>query len=60
LSDACCDAIYPSVDNGIAAGLKDFSGGTLICKCANKPMKVSVKAQTAHNHACGCTKCWKP
>jgi S-(hydroxymethyl)glutathione synthase len=21
---------------------------------------VSLSAQTAHNHACGCTKCWKP
>jgi S-(hydroxymethyl)glutathione synthase len=23
-------------------------------------VKVSVGAQTAHNHVCGCTKCWKP
>jgi S-(hydroxymethyl)glutathione synthase len=23
-------------------------------------VKVSVKSQSAHNHACGCTKCWKP
>jgi S-(hydroxymethyl)glutathione synthase len=21
---------------------------------------MSVKAQSAHNHVCGCTKCWKP
>ena len=53
-------SIHPSVDNGIKPGAKDFAGGTLVCKCADKPVKVAVKAQTAHNHACGCTKCWKP
>ena len=21
---------------------------------------MKVDAQSAHNHACGCTKCWKP
>ena len=53
-------SIHPSVDHGIKQGLKDFAGGTLVCKCTSKPVKVAVKAQTAHNHACGCTKCWKP
>ena len=53
-------SIHPSVDNGIKPGAKDFAGGTLVCKCTDKPVKVAVKAQTAHNHACGCTKCWKP
>ncbi len=53
-------SIHPSVDHGIKQGSKDFAGGTLICKCTTKPVKVAVKAQTAHNHACGCTKCWKP
>ena len=53
-------SIHPSVDNGIKRGAKDFAGGTLVCKCADKPVKVSVKSQSAHNHACGCTKCWKP
>ena len=23
-------------------------------------MKVAIKGDVAHNHACGCTKCWKP
>ena len=23
-------------------------------------MKVGIKGDVAHNHACGCTKCWKP
>ena len=52
--------IHPSVDNGIAAETPDFPGGTLVCKCATNPVKVEVKAQTMFNHACGCTKCWKP
>jgi len=21
---------------------------------------VKIKGQVAHNHVCGCTKCWKP
>lgn len=53
-------SIHPSVDNGIKPGTKDFAGGTLVCKCTDKPVKVTVKSQSAHNHACGCTKCWKP
>jgi S-(hydroxymethyl)glutathione synthase len=53
-------SIHPAVDNGIKPGRKDFAGGTLVCHCSSKPVKVTVKAQTAHNHACGCTKCWKP
>ncbi len=52
--------IHPSVDNGIKAAKKNFAGGTLVCKCATNPVEVSVSSQTAHNHACGCTKCWKP
>jgi S-(hydroxymethyl)glutathione synthase len=53
-------SIHPSVDNGIKPRAKDFAGGTLVCNCVDKPVKVSVKSQSAHNHACGCTKCWKP
>ena len=53
-------SIHPSVDNGIKPRAKDFAGGTLVCKCADKPVKVSIKSQSGHNHACGCTKCWKP
>jgi S-(hydroxymethyl)glutathione synthase len=53
-------SIHPSVDNGIKPTAKEFAGGTLKCKCAQNPVEVSIKAQTAHNHACGCTKCWKP
>ena len=53
-------SIHPSVDHGVKPGAKDFSGGTLVCKCKDKPVKLSIKSQSAHNHACGCTKCWKP
>jgi len=53
-------SIHPSVDNGVKQGSKDFAGGTLTCKCTDKPVKVALGGQTAHNHACGCTKCWKP
>ena len=53
--------IHPAVDNGIrhtqAAG---FAGAGLTCHCATDPVEVSVGAQCAHNHVCGCTKCWKP
>jgi len=37
-----------------------FSGGTLRCHCATDVVEVSIKGQVAFNHACGCTKCWKP
>jgi S-(hydroxymethyl)glutathione synthase len=53
-------SIHPSVDNGIRPAARDFAGGTLVCKCAQNPVEVTVKSQSAHNHACGCTKCWKP
>lgn len=53
-------AIHPSVDNGIKPAASGFSGGTLTCKCATNPVEVTIKSQTAHNHVCGCTKCWKP
>jgi S-(hydroxymethyl)glutathione synthase len=53
-------SIHPSVDNGIKPGSDTFAGGTLTCHCAHDPVTVKVDAQSAHNHACGCTKCWKP
>jgi S-(hydroxymethyl)glutathione synthase len=53
-------SIHPLVDKGVAPGAKDFKGGTLTCHCAQNPVTVSIKGNVAHNHACGCTKCWKP
>jgi S-(hydroxymethyl)glutathione synthase len=53
-------SIHPAVDNGVKPGNPSFAGGTLQCKCASNPVEVSVANQSAHNHVCGCTKCWKP
>ncbi len=53
-------SIHPSVDNGIKPAADNFAGGTLSCKCTDNPVVVSIKGQSAHNHACGCTRCWKP
>ena len=50
------DASVTTTDPGSAS----FAGGTLHCKCASNPVEVSIAAQSAHNHVCGCTKCWKP
>ncbi len=52
--------IHPAVDGGVKPGNPSFKGGTLRCKCPSDPVVVTVSAQTAHNHVCGCTKCWKP
>jgi S-(hydroxymethyl)glutathione synthase len=53
-------SIHPAVDAGVKPGNKEFSGGTLVCHCKDKPVTVTVSSQTAFNHVCGCTKCWKP
>ncbi|MDT1062719.1 S-(hydroxymethyl)glutathione synthase [Paracoccus sp. CPCC 101403] len=60
MSDTSGVKIHPAVDNGIKPAKAGFAGGELHCKCASNPVRVAVKAQTAHNHVCGCTKCWKP
>jgi S-(hydroxymethyl)glutathione synthase len=52
--------IHPSVDRGLSPASPDFKGGTLKCKCAQDPVEIRVESQVAHNHVCGCTKCWKP
>jgi S-(hydroxymethyl)glutathione synthase len=51
-------SLHPSIDNGL--GAKDFAGGTLVCKCSSNQVNVALKGNVAFNHACGCTKCWKP
>ena len=50
----------PAIDAGIQPAAPGFSGGVLRCHCAHDAVEVTIDAQTAHNHACGCTKCWKP
>jgi S-(hydroxymethyl)glutathione synthase len=53
-------SIHPAVDHGIKPAAANFAGGTLYCHCSDGKVAVSIKGQTAHNHVCGCTKCWKP
>lgn len=52
--------VHPSVDQGVVPGDPDFAGGILNCHCAAHPVEVMLSTNTALNHACGCTKCWKP
>jgi S-(hydroxymethyl)glutathione synthase len=54
-------SLHPLIDKGVFPKAKaNFAGGTLTCKCATNPVTVAIGGQTAHNHACGCSKCWKP
>ena len=53
-------SIHPSVDGGVKKGSAGFAGGTLRCLCSSDPVEVKIGAQVAFNHACGCSKCWKP
>jgi S-(hydroxymethyl)glutathione synthase len=52
--------IHPSVDHGIKPKAENFAGGTLLCRCVDNQVAVAITGQCAHNHVCGCTKCWKP
>jgi S-(hydroxymethyl)glutathione synthase len=53
-------SIHPEVDQGLKPAAENFAGGTLQCHCSDKKVTVSISSQCAHNHVCGCTKCWKP
>jgi S-(hydroxymethyl)glutathione synthase len=53
--------IHPAVDHGVPTHEDaHFAGATLSCHCAHDKVQVHISAQCAHNHVCGCTKCWKP
>lgn len=52
--------LHPSIQTGLHKGDSTHAGGVLTCKCLDRPVKVNVSTGIAHNHACGCTKCWKP
>ncbi len=52
--------LHPLLDNGIKPGAPSFAGGTLVCRCERDQVKVAVESNVSFNHACGCTKCWKP
>ncbi|MFV0282454.1 MAG: S-(hydroxymethyl)glutathione synthase [Castellaniella sp.] len=53
-------SLHPLLDRGFPTARSDFAGGTLECRCATDKVALRIDAQTAYNHACGCTKCWKP
>jgi len=53
-------SIHPAVDHGVKPAAANFSGGTLTCRCEENAVEIGIKGQCAHNHVCGCTKCWKP
>jgi S-(hydroxymethyl)glutathione synthase len=52
-------SLHPAIDNGFAKGI-GITGGTLYCKCPTDKVAVEISGDVAHNHACGCSKCWKP
>ncbi|MHA3061687.1 S-(hydroxymethyl)glutathione synthase [Acinetobacter sp. ANC 4636] len=53
--------LHPAINDGISkTEQENFAGGTLKCHCEDHPVEVKITSQTAHNHACGCSKCWKP
>ena len=54
------EKLHPSIDKGLPKKSARFKGGTLVCACVTNPVEVEITGQVAHNHACGCTKCWKP
>ena len=53
-------SLHPLLDNGLTKGSPNFSGGVLKCLCATDPVEIKLTSNVAHNHACGCSKCWKP
>lgn len=53
-------SLHPLIDNGLVKGQADFPGGKLRCHCSSNPVEVTLGSNVAHNHACGCSKCWKP
>lgn len=53
-------SLHPNIDHGVQPSSDNFAGGRLSCLCQHDKVEVKVEAQTMHNHACGCSKCWKP
>lgn len=54
------EKLHPSIDAALPKESASFEGGTLQCNCSSEPVKIKIKGQVAHNHVCGCSKCWKP
>lgn len=53
-------SLHPAIDNGFSKGSENFSGGKLHCLCKSNPVEVTLGSNVLHNHACGCSACWKP
>jgi len=53
-------SLHPLIDNGLTKGSDNFAGGKLHCHCSSNPVEVTLKGNVLHNHACGCSKCWRP
>ena len=53
-------SLHPLIDNGLSKGTSGFAGGKLHCHCSSDKVEVTITGDVAHNHACGCSKCWKP
>lgn len=53
-------SIHPAIDNGLTKGNPNFAGGKLYCHCPSNKVEVTLGGNVAFNHACGCSKCWKP
>ena len=53
-------SLHPMIDCGLPIGTGAFAGGTLHCHCPSQKVEVTITGDVAHNHACGCSKCWKP
>jgi S-(hydroxymethyl)glutathione synthase len=53
-------SLHPLIDNGITKGDSNKAGGKLYCHCPSNKVEVTLSSNVAHNHACGCSKCWKP
>lgn len=53
-------SLHPAIDNGIKKGDPNFAGGKLYCHCPSNKVEVTLGSNVLHNHACGCSKCWKP
>ncbi|PSV22394.1 S-(hydroxymethyl)glutathione synthase [Photobacterium leiognathi subsp. mandapamensis] len=52
--------IHPAVNHGLNPTNNTLNGGKLQCHCRHNKVVVNLESQTAHNHICGCSKCWKP
>ncbi|KAH8656939.1 Mss4-like protein [Tricladium varicosporioides] len=53
-------SLHPMIDNGFTKGSDNFPGGKLHCRCSDNKVEVTIKGNVLHNHACGCSLCWKP